>query len=178
MTPVVFYRSTRSLVLLGLGTVTFFVLGLILPFQHPTTVSHTRLVVAGVAGLVFSLFGAVGWVRLWVRRHEPALVVDDLGFTDATTAAGRVRIEWAQVRGVRVVEQNHVRHVCIDLVDVEAFLARFSPGVAAVMRNNMHRLGTPWAVAPTGLDRPLGEIVVTMESALAASRARCDHARW
>ncbi|GAB46897.1 STM3941 family protein [Mobilicoccus pelagius] len=170
MTPVVFYRSTRSLVLVGLATIAFSMVGLFLPFQHPSTVSHAKLVVAGVAGLVFSLFCAVGWVRLWLHRHEPALVVDHLGFTDATRTVGVGRVDWSEVRGIRVVEQDRVRHVCVDLVDDEAFLARFSPRTAVLMRKNIELLGTPAAIAAAGLDRPFGEVVVTMESALAASR--------
>jgi len=177
MTPVVFYRTTRSLVLLGLATVAFFVVGLILPFQHPSTVSHSRLVVAGVAGVVFSLVGAVGWVRLWRRRHEPALVVDDLGFTDASSTVGAGRVEWSQVRGLRIVERDHVRHLCVDLVDDEAFLATFSPGIAVLMRKSIDLIGTPVAIAAVGLDRPFDEVVVTMESALAAYRARHGRTR-
>jgi hypothetical protein len=83
-------------------------------------------VVASMAGsLMFVMSGAALWLAVAkLVDRTPALVVDSKGLTVRTTWPAVGRIEWSDVRAVRVWRYWLVNYLCIDLHDPRAVASR------------------------------------------------------
>jgi hypothetical protein len=80
--------------------------------------SFIQVVGSTAGGLMVLMSGAALWVAIaMLLNRAPALVIDSKGLTDRTTWPARGRIEWTDVRAVRVWRYGFVNHLCVDLHD-------------------------------------------------------------
>jgi hypothetical protein len=113
--------------------------------------SFFQVVGSTAASLMVVMSGAALWVFIaMLLDRAPALVIDSKGLTDRTTWPAVGRVEWADVRAVRVWRYWFVNYLCIDLHDPRPFVSRGN-AVQRFIRTSAMRYSGGGAICLTSL---------------------------
>lgn len=114
-----------------------------------------------------SVLAAVGWLSVVVFalallvlvgrlvRPRPALVLDELGFTDTATASAAGRVAWSEVTRVGTSGAGQQRLLVVDVRDEQALLERLPAGRRRLTAASRAVTGHPVNIPLAGLS--LGE---------------------
>jgi hypothetical protein len=111
--------------------------------------SAVTLVVGAVGVLTFAGFG-IGWIVLLLRAG-PALVVDDTGFSDRSSAMAVGRVLWSDVTSVSEQSIFRTPLIVVNVREPEAYVARLGRFSRVAARANVHLVGSPVTLASVGL---------------------------
>ena len=132
--------------------------------------SAVTLVVGAVGVLTFAGFG-IGWIVLLLRAG-PALVVDDTGFSDRSSAMAVGRVLWSDVTSVSEQSIFRTPLIVVNVREPEAYVARLGrfPRVAA--RANVHLVGSPVTLASVGLKTSFSSLYTLLRDGFEQYRRR------
>lgn len=115
-------------------------------------IPRTGAIIGGVLGVAFFGFALIFHVRA-LFSAEPVLEVDDLGFTDRTSAVRFGPIAWSEVADLRPVAVRREQMVAVQLRNPDAVIAQGGRGAEAAARMSAGITGAPVNIvaAPTGM---------------------------
>jgi hypothetical protein len=163
---VVIERSRLKISLALAGVVLFLVAGWFLIRSG----DPTGVLIGWVGIVVFGLFGVAG-VAMMLRRG-PGLVVDDEGFTDSSSVLAMGRVPWSDVVNVWEWKATSTTNIVVTVRDPEAYLARLRGPARWAARANVGMVGSPVALASTGLRISSGDLLELLTSRLRAYQER------
>jgi hypothetical protein len=103
-----------------------------------------------IGALVFGVLSLLAIARLFDRR--PGLVVDRQGLIDRTTHLGVGRINWTEVRDLRIVKMRMNKFLVIDVHDPDRFLDRGNVLQRLLRAGNLRAQGSPIALSSNLLE--------------------------
>jgi hypothetical protein len=116
------------------------------------------------------LFGVAG-VAMMLRRG-PGFVVDDEGFTDASSMVAMGRVPWSDVVNVWKWKASTTTNIVVTVRDPEVYLTRLRGPAKWAAHANLGMVGSPVALASTGLRISRGDLFELLSSRLSASQER------
>ncbi|WP_347556861.1 STM3941 family protein [Robbsia sp. KACC 23696] len=126
MEPIVFYQSRLRLSALTLGAAMFVALAVWLLVSPDVDISATATIAAYLCIPFFGLCGLFGLSRL-VRRC-PALIIDDRGLTDHTSAISIGFIPWSDVIDAKIVtvtvKRSRQKYLRVSIRNPNAYVAK------------------------------------------------------
>jgi len=155
--------------ILAIGAATYVVL---VPFTLPTVV--VRLI--GMVGVLF--FGLLGGLTLLIlRRRRFAVRLDEVGVLDRTTLIASPRpIEWSEIQSVATRRYVGQRFVLLSHAHPREYVSRQAAWRRPLLRANWALVGTPIAMAASGLDREPDDLVRAIQSHLSTTSDANVHA--
>src|SRR5690349_17906865 len=121
----------------------------------------------GFLGMVFfGLFGAVSILKLFDSR--PALVIDEKGIFNNTTAGHAYQINWEHITGIRIGQtgSSSTKYILLDIDDPEGFL-RQRTGLNKIFMKGTYKMdGTPVFIAASRLPCSFDELLQVLNERL------------
>lgn len=135
------------------------------------TTGHPVALVIAVLGIVtFGTFGAL-WVRQ-LLRPGPALVVDDDGFDDRSSATAVGRVPWTDVARVTTWTMSGTTCVAVHVRNPDEHLARLGWFSRRAGRANVGLVGTPVVLAAGGMQRDTESLLAVLRQGFERHLAR------
>ena len=132
--------------------------------------SALTLVVGAVGVLTFAGFG-IGWIVLLLRAG-PALVVDDTGFSDRSSAMAVGRVLWSDVTSVSEQSIFRTPLIVVNVREPEAYVARLGRFSRVAARANVHLVGSPVTLASVGLKTSFSSLYTLLRDGFEQYRRR------
>ncbi|MBI2740273.1 MAG: hypothetical protein HYX38_27465 [Rhodospirillales bacterium] len=125
--------------------------------------SFFQIVGSTVASLMVVMSGTALWLAIAkLVDRTPALVIDSMGLTDRTTLPAVGRVEWTDVRTVRVWRYWFVNYLCIDLHDPRPFVSRGNAVQRFIRTSAMRSGGGAICLTSLMLDIRFGRLTQTV----------------
>jgi hypothetical protein len=121
----------------------------------------------GFLGMVFfGIFGLVSILKLFDSR--PALVIDEKGIFNNTTAGAAYQINWEHITGIRVGQTGaaSAKYILLDIDNPEDFLRQRSGLNKIFMKGTYKMDGTPVFIAASRLPCGFDELLEVLNERL------------
>lgn len=117
---------------------------------------------AGIASVIFFGFGVVVFIRRLTDK-EPALVIDDKGIIDNSTAVAAGLIPWEDITHIYTRQVMNQKFIMIGVSNPETYIGRHTSGFKKrIMRTNLKTYGSPISIAANGLKTDFTSLVATL----------------
>lgn len=160
--------SKWKLLLAVAATSLFVVLGVFLLFvwseETGATNSLAKKITGGILILFFGAVSSVGFVKLFSRKS--ALLINDEGIFDNTTASSFGLIKWENVTGFKIEEMMSRKFLVIEVNNGEEMIEKSKGMVRKTMKMNFSMYLTPYAIPSTVINYKLEELVDILEKQL------------
>ena len=115
-----------------------------------------------ILGIVCILFFGGGglFIASKLRDPKPAILIDERGITDRTTAVAYGLIPWEDITSVEPHTTFGQHFVLLNVADPEAYVDKAPTAFARrAARQNLKLTGSPIALNPNGLKMPFKELL-------------------
>lgn len=132
---------------------------------------NSPLFVHGVGLFNMVFFGLAGIaMSRKILDSSPALIVDDRGLTDNTSAFSAGFVPWSDITGFEVRQIQRQRVLYVRLKDPEKYIARFSPVRRALFRASQRLGASPVTLTSSSMAIGFDEMVTLVNRGLTAHR--------
>jgi hypothetical protein len=168
--PLIIWPDRRKLLLLVLGSAGFVAIGIWLASGGAEGgISPWKRFAATWLGIPF--FGFAGCYGLYrLLRPQPALLIDEAGITDRSTASAAGLIRWEEIDHLKRHEYMGQPMLGIVLKDFDGFAGRLSPGHRAALLAT-RELGIP------AINIPRMSVGIELDELEELLRSRCGARR-
>lgn len=166
-------RSKSKVVLHLVVSIAFVGVALFLLAQsaHEPAYRALKMKAVGVLGSVFFLATAVLSVRT-LMDNRPALVIDEEGIIDNSSAVGAGRVLWSEIEAIKVSEIQRQKLLTIIVTDPDKFIRRGSKVRQMLNAANSGLSGSPINISATTLGIGFDELESLLNDGLAEYRSK------
>lgn len=161
--------SKWKLLLAIVASTLFVVLGVFLLFIWSEDTGATnplaKKITGGVLIAFFGAISAVGFVKMFSKKC--ALLINDDGILDNTTANSFGLIKWENITGFKIEEMMSRNYLVIQVNNSEEMIEKSKGMVRKTMKMNFSMYLTPYAIPSTVINYKLVELKDILEKRLA-----------
>jgi hypothetical protein len=161
--------SKWKLLLAVVASTLFVVLGVFLLFvwseEAGASSPMAKKIIGGLLIVFFGAVSAVGFVKMLSRKC--ALLINDEGILDNTTASSFGLIKWENVTGFKIEEMMSRKYLVIQVNNGEEMIEKSKGMLRKTMKMNFSMYLTPYAIPSTVVNYNLEELVDLLEKQLA-----------
>lgn len=161
--------SKWKLLLAVVASALFVVLGVFLLFvwseEAGSSSPLAKKITGGILILFFGAVSAFGFVKMLSKKC--ALLINDEGICDNTTASSFGLIKWDNVTGFKIEEMMSRKYLVIQVNNGEEMLEKSKGMLRKTMKMNFSMYLTPYAIPSTVINYKLEELVDLLEKQLA-----------
>lgn len=149
--------SRKKIFLLLAGSVILFLIGIWIVFGNPATEDQSRfnsvkITIAGYASIFFFGLTTIALAKKSFRS-SPALLIDNVGITDHSSAVSAGFISWSDIENISRFEIRGQKFIMIQVKDPESFIQKQnSPLKRKAMSLNNRLYGTPITISANALE--------------------------
>lgn len=128
------------------------------------------LFLGGIVGIVFFGFAFV-FILKKLRNNAPAIIIDQHGITDYSSAVSVGLIEWDDITGIRKLEGKDTKapFLLIDTALPDKYIAKAGSKIkAGAMKVNKKLYGSPLTIGANGLSYDIDELKEAITEAYAS----------
>jgi hypothetical protein len=160
--------SKWKLLLTVVASTLFVVVGVFLLFVWSEEAgSSNSLAKKIIGGILIVFFGAVGvFGLLKIILNKSALVINDEGILDNTTASSFGLIKWENITGFKIEEMMSRNYLVIQVNNGEEMIEKSKGMVRKTMKMNFSMYLTPYAIPSTVINYKLVDLIKLLEKQL------------
>lgn len=160
--------SKWKLLLAVAASALFVVLGVFLLFiwseEADSTNPMAKKIIGGILIVFFGAISAVGFVKMLSKKC--ALLINDEGILDNTTASSFGLIKWENITGFKIEEMMSRKYLVIQVNNGEEMIEKSKGMLRKTMKMNFSMYLTPYAIPSTVVNYKLIDLVDILEKQL------------
>jgi len=160
--------SKWKLLLAVVASTLFVVLGVFLLFSWSEEAGSSnpmaKKIIGGVLIVFFGAVSAVGFVKMLSKKC--ALLINDEGILDNTTASSFGLIKWENITGFKIEEMMSRKYLVIQVNNGEEMIEKSKGMLRKTMKMNFSMYLTPYAIPSTVVNYKLIDLVDILEKQL------------
>jgi hypothetical protein len=160
--------SKWKLLLAVAASALFVVLGIFLLFiwseEAGSSNPMAKKIIGGILIVFFGAVSAFGFVKMLSKKC--ALLINDEGILDNTTASSFGLIKWENITGFKIEEMMSRNYLVIHVNNGEEMIEKSKGMVRKTMKMNFSMYLTPYAIPSTVVNYKLDDLIVLLEKQL------------
>jgi hypothetical protein len=164
--------SKWKLLLAVAASALFVVLGIFLLFiwseEAGSSNPMAKKIIGGILIVFFGAVSAFGFVKMLSKKC--ALLINDEGIIDNTTASSFGLIKWKNITGFKIEEMMSRQYLVIQVNNGEEMIEKSKGMVRKTMKMNFSMYLTPYAIPSTVVNYKLVDLINLLEKRLSESQ--------